>query len=341
MADKRNFIVSVCDAAFYYDEKLAFTGTSNLNSSIEVSMEEQEVNGGKGNKLIYSFKYNRQLTAEIEAADWKLEYIAANVGSKITQQAEDIYHIAECNTVVNGTITLKDIPVGDVAIELSTGAIVIIPKDEITGNTISTEPFGITNGTVNCTYMYNTIAKKVIIDAGTSPLVGKLVLSSDKHDSKKGKVGEVQIVIPSYSLDGNFTLEFSADGVSSTSISGKALAVKGDTCADGSDVYAYITETDDAEEALAISDIVIDSPLVIMKVGAKQTLKVVGFKSALYETAVVEGGTFSSGTPATATVDSSTGLVTAVKSGTTDITASYTTLDGHTYTDKVTITVQN
>lgn len=340
MAEKRNFIVSVCDAAFYYDDKLAFTGTSNLNSSIEVTMDEQEVNGGKGNKLIYSFKYNRQLTATVEAADWKLEYIAANVGTKITQQLEDIYHIDECNNVVEGVVTLKDTPVADVAVELSTGAIVIIPLEEVTGNAISLEPFGITKGIVNCTYMYKAVAKKVVIDAGSAPLVGKLVLSSDKHDSKKGKVGDVQIVIPSYALDGNFTLDFSADGVSSTSISGKALAVRGDTCSDGSDVYAYITETDESEEAIAITDIVIDSPQTIMKVGAKQTLRVVGFKSVLIETAAIEGVSFSSGTTATATVGASTGEVTAVKAGTTEITASYTTTDGHTYTDTVKITVQ-
>ena len=35
---------------------------------------------------------------------------------------------------------------------------------------------------------------------------------------------------------------------------GKALAVEGDTCADGS-VYAYITEFDETEKAIAVTEI--------------------------------------------------------------------------------------
>ncbi len=70
--NEKNFLVSTANFALYYDDILACTGTTNLNTSIEVSMQEQNVNAGKGNKLIYSFKYGRELGVTLEAADWKI-----------------------------------------------------------------------------------------------------------------------------------------------------------------------------------------------------------------------------------------------------------------------------
>ena len=90
---EKNFLVSTADFSLYYNEILACTGTTNLNASIEVSMQEQNVNAGKGNKLVYSFKYGRELNVTLEAADWKLEYLAAQVGSKITEGLSDVYKI--------------------------------------------------------------------------------------------------------------------------------------------------------------------------------------------------------------------------------------------------------
>ena len=44
----KNFLVSTADFAYYVDDVLACTGTTNLNASLEVSMQEQNVNAGKG-----------------------------------------------------------------------------------------------------------------------------------------------------------------------------------------------------------------------------------------------------------------------------------------------------
>lgn len=68
----KEFVVSVADFAFYINGVLACTGVTNLSSSISVSMQEQAVNAGKGNKKVFSYKYGRELTAELEAADWNL-----------------------------------------------------------------------------------------------------------------------------------------------------------------------------------------------------------------------------------------------------------------------------
>lgn len=205
------FLVSTADFALFYNDMLACTGTTNLNTSIEVSMEEQNVNAGKGNKLIYSYKYGRELNVTLEAADWKLEYIAANVGNDITTGLADMYKIGECVTIVEGVGTLPATPIGDVAVELNDGTIITVKP---TGTTIDLSEKGVTSGTVNVTFKYNDTAKSVVIDAETSPKVYKLVLDADRHNNRVGKVGSVQIVIPSYQPSGNFTIEFTPDGVS-------------------------------------------------------------------------------------------------------------------------------
>ena len=41
--NSKDFLVSVADAAYFVNGMLAFTGTTALNTSISVSMEDQEV----------------------------------------------------------------------------------------------------------------------------------------------------------------------------------------------------------------------------------------------------------------------------------------------------------
>ncbi len=331
----KNFLVSTADFALYYDDILACTGTTNLNSSIEVSMQEQNVNAGKGNQLIYSYKYGRELNVSLEAADWKLEYIAAQTGSQIVEGLNDLYKIRECVQLTNGVGVLKSMPIGDVAIELGNGSIITVEPE---GMTVDLTVYGLINESVNATYQFNRIAKKVTIDAESSPKVYKLVLDADKHNNKIGKVGSVQIVVPSYQPSGNFTMSFTPDGISSTTIDGKALAVEGERCADGSAVYANVFEFDETEKAMEVVEIA-GTPAVI-DFNAKdevQKLSVVGLKGALYAPIEIENElcTFESRGEHIATVDVD-GTVTAVGDGNTTILISYNGIE-----DEVEVVVAN
>ena len=321
----KNFLVSTADFAYYVDDVLACTGTTNLNASIEVSIEEQNVNAGKGNKLVYSFKYGRQLSATLEAADWKLEYLAMASGSKITEGLTDVYKLGECVILTNGIGVVGATPIGDVAVELPNGTIVTVTPE---GTTIDLTSYGLTgdNESVKATYRYSRVAKSIAIDAESNPMCGKLILDADRHNNKLGKVGSVQIIIPSYQLNGNFNIEFTPDGVTSTSLEGKALAVEGDTCKDGS-VYAYIKEFDDTEKAISVLDIAATPATIRLDsadTDATSTISVVGLKGSLYSPIQLENSDCSlvSDTPATATVDSN-GVVTAVAAGSAKITVTY------------------
>lgn len=327
----KEFVVSVADFAYYINDVLACTGTTNLSSSISVSMQEQAVNAGKGNQKIFSYKYGRELTAELEAADWKLEYIALQTGSQISKGVKDFYSLNECVTLVDGIGTIDFAPItgAKVGVELPNGTFVEVTAD---GTSIDLTTFGLTTEAVKVTYQYAVSSKRITIDANSTPYVGKLVLQADKHNSKKGKIGTVEIVIPSYSLDGNFDISFTPDGVVSTKLSGTALAVENDSCEDGGAVYAYITETDNSDVDLAVSEVAISAPSKSLKVSASMTLSVVGIMGAMYKPVEIDPAdcTFSVSSDGSTgvTVGANTGVVTsATAAGTATIKVVYKGLE--------------
>lgn len=317
MAKKsKDFLVSTADVAFYVNDQLAFTGTTSLNTSLSVSMEDQEITGGKGNKTLYKFKYGRKLSPSIEMAEWKMAFVAANLGTSIETGAKDVFAVGECVTLVKGTGTLAHKPVGKVSVEKSDGSIVEV---NATANTITV---GSADDTVMVTYQYNNNVKRLTIDADSTPLVGRLVLSADKHNNLKGKVGEVQIEIPSFQLSGTFDISLESTGNATTKLDGDALAVDGASCTDGS-VYGYISEIDSAESEIAVSDIAVIPADIKVKARESVTLSVIGIRGGLYTNIGIDNAdcTFTSDQVSTATCEA--GIVKGVATGTTFVTIKY------------------
>lgn len=321
----KDFLVSTADFAAYCNGILACTGTTNLNTSIEVSMQEQNVNAGKGNQLIYSYKYGRELAVNLEAANWDIRYIAMQTGSQIAEGLDEVYRLGKCIQITDGIGVLDTVPIGDVAVELSNGLIITVTPED---TTIDLTKYGVENEAVKVTYRYSRIAKSLVIDSETSPFVYELVLSADKHNNRLGKVGTVQVIIPSYQPSGNFTMSFTPDGVSSTTIEGKALAVEGEKCSDGSAVYAYVKEFDETEKAMIVTEIAATPATINLSSTDEnkkaETLSVIGLKGALYSPIQLENSDceFVIDDAEIATVDE-TGVVTAVASGSTKVTITY------------------
>jgi hypothetical protein len=336
MAQVREFLVSTADFAMYYNGILACTGTTNLNTSIDVSMSESETRGGKGNQLVYAYKYGRNLEVTLEAVNWNLEYIAANLGNDIKNELADIYSIGECVQLTNGVGTVAKTPIGDVAVVMADGTIITVTP---TGKTIDLTETTTDSVMVNATYKYSGLARTITIDADTAPKIYRLVLDADRHNSAIGKVGSIQIEIPSYQPSGNFTMAFAAEGVNSTSINGKALAVAGDTCASGSAVYAYIREFNTDADVFTIDEIVATPSNIDIEGTGTATIRVRGLKENYMPMEIDNADcTFASDTVGVASVGATTGIVTGVSAGTATITVSYEQGDD-TLTDTVTVTV--
>lgn len=312
----KDFLVSTADVAFYVNDKLAFTGTTSLNTSLSVSMEDQEIVGGKGNKTLYKYKYGRKLAPSIEMAEWKMAFISANVGTTIETGAKDVFAVGECVTLVKGTGTLAHKPVGKVSVELEDGSITEVSA---TGNTITV---GRTDAKVTATYQYNNTVKRITIDADSTPLVGRLVLSADKHNNLKGKVGEVQIEIPSFQLSGTFDISLESSGSTTTKLDGDALAVDGASCANGA-VYGYISEIDSAESTIPVVDIAVTPAVVTLKAKEKVTLSVIGIRGGLYSNIGIDNADCTFIPDAAATATSTGGVVTGVATGNTMVTVKY------------------
>jgi hypothetical protein len=312
----KDFLVSTADVAFIVNGMLAFTGTTSLNTSISVSMEDQEITGGKGGKTLYKYKYGRKLSPSIEMADWNLAYIAANVGSSIFEGLKDVFTVAECVTLTKGIGTLKKVPVGKVFIEKADGTTVDVTP---TGSVITV---GEMDGTILATYQYNTNIKRITIDAESTPMIGELILTADKHNNKKGKVGEVQIDIPSFQLSGAFDISLEAGGNTTTTLNGDALAVSGSSCSDGS-VYAYISEIPSIESTITVSDIAATPAVITLNVNDTQSLTIVGLKGGLYSNISIDSNdcTITSDDSTIATVSS--GIITGIQTGTTFINIDY------------------
>ena len=332
----KNFLVSTADFALYSNGILACTGTTNLNTSVEVSMQEQNVNAGKGNKLVYSYKYGRELNVTLETANWDIRYIAVNTASKIVEGLADVYKLGECVQLTSGVGVLTSEPVGNVAIELADGNIVTV---KASGTSIDLTALGLTNESVKATYQYSRVAKSITIDADSAPEIFTLVLDAEKHNNKLGKVGSIQITVPSYQPSGNFNMNFTPDGTTSTNIDGKALAVEGDKCSDGSAVYAYVKEFDESVNAVAVTDIAATPATINLDhsdTSTTATISVIGLKGALYAPIELDNAdcTFASDHPDFATVGEHDGVVKAVATGTAKITVTY---DGKT--DEVDVVV--
>lgn len=312
----KDFLVSTADVAFFVNDVLAFTGTTSLNTSISVSMEDQEITGGKGNKTLYKYKYGRKLAPSIEMAEWNLAYLAANVGSTVFEGLKDVFAVAECVTLTNGVGTLKKTPVGKVFVEKADGSTV-----EITPVS-STITVGDVNGTVLATYQYSTNVKRVTIDAESTPFVGRLVMSADKHNNKKGKVGEVQIEVPSFQLNGTFDISLEASGTTTTKLEGDALAVDGASCSDGS-VYAYISEIPSVESTVVINDLAVTPAVIEIAVDEEKKLNIIGIKGGLYSNVSIDAKDCVISSDASETATITEGVVKGVGEGTTYINVTY------------------
>lgn len=314
--NSKDFLVSTADVAFIVDGMLAFTGTTSLNTSIAVSMEDQEVTGGKGNKTLYKYKYGRKLAPSIEMAEWNLAYIAANVGSSIFEGLKDVFAVAECVALTKGVGTLAKVPVGNVFVEKADGSTLeVVPA----GSTITV---GEADDTVRVTYPYSTVVKRVTVDAETAPMVGELILTADKHNNLKGKVGEVQIDIPSFQLSGTFDIALEAGGTTTTKLDGDALAVEGAACSDGS-VYAYITEIPSAASAVSVSDIAATPAVMELAAGKARKISVVGIKGGLYSNVGIDTADCTIVSEDTAVATVADGIVTGVAAGTTYVNVEY------------------
>lgn len=329
MAEKQ-YLVSVADALLFDPDtdNLTIKGKALLNSSIEQSMQNQEVFAGRGSQLQFEYNYQKVLNISIEAADFAPAYLAMQTGSTIKNELSKYF--TEEDVVFDGTGNgiLAETPVGNAYVELPDGNLTVIP----TGKNINIA--SLANKTAKVVYQYNTTVDVITIPANTFPKAYRLVLTSDVYGTN-GKTHEMQVEVPKYKLDGAISLSLQHDQVGSFTLNGKSLADKDNN-------YAYVkfkplAVTNIPLIALAAtpSEVQLDSATT----GDAEQLTVYGLRGGLYTNIIVDSAklTFSSDDDTIATVDA-TGKIELGASATSGQSTVVRITDG-THTDVVQVEI--
>lgn len=239
---QRKFLTSVADVYAYDDsDNVVFISKTLLDSSIEVSLGSAPVRGGRGNQLQYIYYHTGEMKFTLTDTQWNLAFLGATVGSDEvsnvdTYQQEDVSVTAGAGsldagspiplawadgTVVYGWATIPEagIPGVPQRIQFTSGTrnfsgVVDANNDPYTGTV--------------CVRYYASDASstEIKIKANMIPKVVKLVMEAQLNsaDSTQNKIGRVQIIAPSVTLSGAFTISMKSDGVSNTPLTATALA---------------------------------------------------------------------------------------------------------------------
>lgn len=341
------FIGGVARVKMFAGDQVFATARTLLTSSITVSVTGTDVRGDQGNVLFGKYFHDSKFDLKIEDAMFRLEYIAANIGSNINIGGD----VLTSETVVLAASNV--------------GAVTSVPTDFVTYGKIGwvslpgknewqkvtftgqnfTSPVGTVGDSVCVMYRNNNAgARQLTVSSNIIPSTIRLVMeaqlfagSSDDLNSAT-KVGICQIEVPRFLLDGGVDISMTSNGVSKTPFNGSALATQSASC-DGDGVYAIITELMnnsnwyDSITALAI----IDDTITVNTATPTAVIDVIAVPSAGNAFKPPYGDLdFVSSAPATCTVGAD-GTITKVAAG--SATISVTIHDKPSVTTTVNVTV--
>ena len=328
----KKFLVSTADVYGYdSNDNLLFVGKTLLDSSIETTLSNTDVRAGKGNQLQYIYYHTAEMNITINEAQFSLAFLALNTGSSIETGAN--VWTEESVTVTNGVGSVtKGTPL---ALQTQTIYGWVTKEDETVERVkFNGVQFNLAdtnyNGTVCVRYYTNdSAARKVTVYADMLPSVIRLVMVGTlaSSDSTTNQIGTVQIEVPRASMTGAFTLSMTPDSVAQTPLSVRALAstVNAGGCDGNRPIYATITEKiNGAKWYDNVIALAIEGGDFTMTNGTSKQLQVYAIKndgSAAF-LSPINGITFASDKPATATVEG--GLVVAKAACTATIKATVT-----------------
>ena len=329
-------LVSVAEVKFFdpvtdYELGSAFALT---DSGITSEMQNAEVRGGFMNQLLFDIKHTRSFSINFTSATFKPVYLAFQTGTNIAVGAKDVYIFNDCVTATNGAATLSKTPVGPVNVQLPNGSMLDLAKP---GSSSINVGAGV-NGECICSYAYNNAqVSNIAINADTQPKTVKAVMHV-RAQEQDGTIGTYEIVIPRLKFTGTINFSFTADGVSSTNISGTALSYT-DSNSCGQQKYAdwtFIPDTASIVEPIAIAAI---PSKISLAVGAKLTPTIVALRGGLYSNEILSDDlAFASAENTIATVGATSGEITGAGAGTTTIAVTYDA-DGLNLGTTITVTV--
>ena len=339
-----NFVVSVARAILFEpstNEVLAYA-TALSESAFTLAMQSQEIRGGIGNVLKFNYKNTRTLNISLTNVAFSKSFLPLNLG-KVNANTRIAIANEQCMILSNAGIgTLEKTPLGPVSYVYQNGT--IETRQNATHSTVVDLGVAHAHEKVTAIYDYAETIDNITIDSSTPPNIVRLVMNVQiRSNETNGVVEWLQLDIPSFQIDGNYELSMTADGVSSETLTGMALAVNGQQCSDG-DVYGYIKYIPVTEAAYSLIGIAATPSPLMIKAGETDAISVYGLRGNMYAPITITNKcdyTMQTGSDADIEV-SENGIVsvssaaTATDTGT--VVVSYDTGDV-TYTDTVIVNV--
>jgi hypothetical protein len=336
----KKFMVSVADVRIYdiSNDNLLAVGKTLVDSSIDVTLGNTDIRGGRGNQLQSVYYHTAAMEIKVTETQFNLDFLALTVGKTVASNT-NVYTEETITLGAAGTGTVLGTPLA-VATAVIYGWVTqvdgTVEKVTFSGSTFATSSG--TSGDVVCVRYYNanSSARYLTIDADILPKIVRVEMETllISSESTTSRIGVVQIIVPSAQLSGSFSLAMTSDGVSTTPLSLRALASQDLTTAACSNVpvLAKVVEILDAAVwsdnivALAIQG----GDITALPFASTRQLVVWAIPSSGSSFVVPLTGTnitFSSSVAGTATVSANGGLVSgvAVNSSTPTIIHAYIT----------------
>lgn len=333
-------LAGVAPVEFYdNNHNLYATATALTDAGLNVSVSEDVSRGGASNARIGSYFYDSNLALNLTNTTFKLEYLATKLGSSIVAGG-DVWALETVTTTVADTITVSKLPVAPFDDSTTVYGYYKLSTDNtdawtlitFTGSNATVSGLPISS-TVCVKYCYtNTGARKFTIASSIIPNISYAIMkipmlkagTTKESYTSSSKVGELLVKIPKFQFDPNTELALTSSGHATTSLSGNALINYGSGC-NATGYYAEIVEdifgksTFDTVTAIMIEG---STDGFDLAVSGTETLNVYAKYNDGTSITKLDNSlfTFTSATPATATVGAHTGLVTGVGAGTTVIT---------------------
>ena len=313
---------------------LLSTSETITDNTISQSVSAQEIRGGEFNKKLMEYSTDKNVSCTLTDAEFNSEYLAFNQGDTFVNGAQDVYTSQQVVLVAdNGT--LSETPVGNIYVKRANGAIQTITP---TGDTFVVAGAG--SESVDVRFRTSRSVDTLAIGSSTFPGTYRLVIIERIFSSEKGQgeeVGTLTTIVPYWKVTGNSEMSFASASPLTSTLEGNALNYTDPET--GKDVYGYYQL--DYTTSGGVADQIIQiaatpsAPILDISDGDTVQIQVIGIRgNGKTNVANPDGTTFSSATPATATV-SVDGLITPVADGVVLITVTNGVL-----TDVISVTVQ-
>ena len=318
---------------------LIVTSKTLTESGLSFTVTAEDVRGGVSNKILGKYFHDSGMTLKMTDSLFSLQYLALNVGGTIAVGG-DVMTDEQVTTTVANQITVSETP-KDFSSLGTIGWYSIAGADNWNKITFTGKVANVTSlpiGTTVCVkYMKEdatmeqfTVSSTFIPSQCRALLTLPLFKAGTDNTTSytsSSKVGEVQVEIPNFILDGAQELSLTSSGVSTTALSGSALTTfDGTEGCNGDGYYGKLKQiVFNKDEFGDVQNIVIADSAIDLASTETQTLQVYAVYGAGVAPKLIDNSklTFASDTTATATV-STDGVVTAVANGKAVITVNVT-----------------